>query len=455
MYPEHLLHAVNCGDPDQSKRAITSLTKFVNLASRGQLPEFIAPIICIATLTALKNLKDGVRPIAVGEVIRRLIAKCIAREANSEAADLFNRKQSNTKLVQHNWYLDVDILAGTHQQLCTALNLLTNLGEGCGLELRIEKCELWSPVDLNDIDKRVKRNSTKALEILGAAIGNPSFVAASLRKRTNKIEKLLVFRLAYLDDPHCALGILRSCLGAPKMVYSLRCNTPSDESSVILQDFDNLQRTTFENMLSTVIGDSAWKQTFLPINKTGVGIRQAVDQLKAAFVGPVSQADALVEQITGEKITGNQIFKETVEELKNLEISEDTQHKIQEARDDAAFSDLLGNQISNREKACLLSLTLPQSGAWLSAAPIPSLGLHLQPNEFRAALKYRIGVPLYIEERKCPYCQNGRLDKLGDHALSCNGRGYMISRHNRVRDRIFAACRKLITRLRTEKFDYR
>ena len=246
--------------------------------------------------------------------------------------------------------------------------------------------------------------------------------------------------MAYLDDPHCALGILRSCLGAPKMVYSLRCNTPSDESSVILQDFDKLQGTTFENVLGTLISDKAWKQACLPISKTGVGIRQAIDQLKSAFVGSVSQADALVEQITGEKITDNQIFKETVEELKNLEISQYTQNKIQEALDDAAFSDLLGNQTSNREKARLLSLTLPQSGAWLSAPPIPRLGLHLQPNEFRAALKYRIGVPLYIEERKCPYCQNGRLDKLGDHALSCHGRGDMISRHDRVRDRIFAAC---------------
>ena len=336
--------------------------------------------------------------------------------------------------------MDDDILSGTHQQLSTALNLLTNLGEGCGLALRIEKCELWSPVDLNAIDNRVKRNNNEGLEILGAAIGNPSFVAASLSKRVSKIEKLLIFRLAYLDDPHCALGILRSCLGAPKMAYSLRCNTPSDESSVILQDFDNLQRTTFENMLGTGIGDSAWKQTCVPINKTGVGIRQAVDQLKAAFVGSVSQADASVEQITGEKITDNQILKETVEELKHLKISEYTQHKIQEARDDAAFSDLLGNQISNREKARLLSLMLPQSGAWLSAAPITSLGLHLQPNEFRAALKYRIGVPLYIEERKCPYCQNGRLEKLGDHALNCHGWGDMISRHNRVRDRIFAVC---------------
>ena len=179
----------------------------------------------------MKKLKGGVRPISVGEVIRRLIAKCIAREANSEAADLINTKllivavnagtegimsvtrisfeklhkskksgklqiysknafnsvkrskvlgavakflpsvapfatfcyshhshlhfnntylsnqfgnpfwpllfslalwpiikKSETKLpniVQHNWFLDDGNLAGTQQQLCTAMNLLT------------------------------------------------------------------------------------------------------------------------------------------------------------------------------------------------------------------------------------------------------------------------------------------------------------------------------------------
>ena len=100
-------------------------------------------------------------------------------------------------------------------------------------------------------------------------------------------------------------------------------------------------------MRGTIISDNACKQACLPISKTGVGLRQAVDQLKVAFDGSISQAEALVEQITGEKNTYNPIFKETVEELKNLEISQYTQQEIQEALDDAAFSDLLGNQISN------------------------------------------------------------------------------------------------------------
>ena len=82
---------------------------------------------------------------------------------------------------------------------------------------------------------------------------------------------------------------------------------------------------------------------------------------------------------------------------------------------------------------------LPQSRAWLSAAPIPALGLHVLPNEFRAAAKYRLGAPIYEKERKCPYCKTGSLDTLGDHAVAWHGRGDMILLHDRRRDKIFSA----------------
>ena len=59
MYPEHLLHAVKCAVPDQSKEPISSITKTEKLASRGQLPIFVAPTFCSASLTALKKTKGG------------------------------------------------------------------------------------------------------------------------------------------------------------------------------------------------------------------------------------------------------------------------------------------------------------------------------------------------------------------------------------------------------------
>ena len=121
-----------------------------------------------------------------------------------------------------------------------------------------------------------------------------------------------------------------------------------------------------------------------------------------------------------------------------LSISQLTQSKIQEVLDKIALNKLIENQTS--EKARFLSLSMPQSRAWLSEAPIPALGLHLFSNDFRATVKYRLGAPIYEIERKCPYCKTGSLDTLGYHAVACHGRGDMISRHDRLRDNFFSAC---------------
>ena len=98
------------------------------------------------------------------------------------------------------------------------IHILTVSGRTCGLELRTDKYEVWSKEALNTIESRIKRNSKEGLEILGATVGTPRFVFSSIQKRVQKIGKLLE-NLKYINDPQCALGILCSCLGAPKMVY--------------------------------------------------------------------------------------------------------------------------------------------------------------------------------------------------------------------------------------------
>ena len=126
--------------------------------------------------------------------------------------------------------------------------------------------------------------------------------------------------------------------------------------------------------------------------------------------------------------------------MSEIALTYPSQRKIQEELDNSAFDNLLGKQSSIREKACSQSLSLPQSGASLSAAPIPALGLQLSSNEFRVALKYRLGVKLYENERNCPFCKSGTQGVMGDHAVSCHGRADMISRHDCIRDKIISAC---------------
>ena len=61
MFPEHLLHAVQCTDSDQSQIALRVLTKLVNISCRGQLPEFVSQALCSASLSALLKNKGGIK----------------------------------------------------------------------------------------------------------------------------------------------------------------------------------------------------------------------------------------------------------------------------------------------------------------------------------------------------------------------------------------------------------
>ena len=171
------------------------------------------------------------------------------------------------------------------------------------------------------------------------------------------------------------------------MMHSLRCNTPSEEAVNIFEEFDSLQSTTFENKLGTVLSKETWHQASLPTNKTGIVIRRASDQIKANYIISISQSAPLVELITGQSSTRDHTFAKMINEINGLSISQLTQSKIREVLDKVALSKLIENQTSEREKARLLSLSLPQSVAWLLAFLIPAPGLHLLPNYLCAVVK--------------------------------------------------------------------
>ena len=162
-----------------------------------------------------------------------------------------------TNLMQHFWYLDDANIAGTEEELYESLKMLSTHGEKCVLELRRDKCKLWSTTCFNVIDSGINRHSQSDIKILSAAIGTPTFVASCLKKRVRELEKALE-NLGYLEDLQCAFEILSSCLGAPKLVYSLKCNTLSPESNNILEKFDHLQRTIFEIIMFSVISNKSW-----------------------------------------------------------------------------------------------------------------------------------------------------------------------------------------------------
>ena len=85
LCPSHLREAVMCPSPDGANFALSALTRFTNLLAAGQAPPSVLPHLCGATLLASPKEKGGHRPIAVGEVLRRLTSKCLAMVCRSLA----------------------------------------------------------------------------------------------------------------------------------------------------------------------------------------------------------------------------------------------------------------------------------------------------------------------------------------------------------------------------------
>ena len=87
---EHVKEAVRSF---KEERALTAVNKFVNNMFEGALPPDVAPYYSGASLHAANKKCGGFRPVAVGEVLRRLTSKCGASAVSERAANLLSPLQ--------------------------------------------------------------------------------------------------------------------------------------------------------------------------------------------------------------------------------------------------------------------------------------------------------------------------------------------------------------------------
>ena len=74
----HLREAIHCPTPDCGNKALRAISGTVNLLCASRAPSEVVPHLCGATWLASCKKGGGYRPIAVGEVLRRLTSKCLS-----------------------------------------------------------------------------------------------------------------------------------------------------------------------------------------------------------------------------------------------------------------------------------------------------------------------------------------------------------------------------------------
>ena len=89
----HLREATRCPTASCGTRALRAIAATVNLLAAGGAPPEIASYLCGATLLAVKKKNGGLRPIAVGEVLRQLTSKCLSRAVQSDSFDVLSPLQ--------------------------------------------------------------------------------------------------------------------------------------------------------------------------------------------------------------------------------------------------------------------------------------------------------------------------------------------------------------------------
>ena len=261
--------------------------------------------------------------------------------------------------------------------------------------------------------------------LLGSPLGNEACVSVALDKKVNNLAKMRD-RLALLIA-HDSLLLLHNSFFIPKLLYLLRT----------VPCFLSPNLTSYDKLLSSIVGricnvhmtttDTGWSQAYLPVRSGGLGLRSAVQLAPSAFMSSAAASKKLMSQIlpagscfsVPEADTALICWYNLFPGTRPPPPSGDDV-KIQKAWDSLvvrwSFEHLHG-ATDEMTRARLLSVSTPESGAWLHALPIVNLGLRIFDSTIRVAVGLRLGLPLALPHSCCHCC--AMVDEFATHPLSC------------------------------------
>ncbi|CAG9817216.1 unnamed protein product [Phaedon cochleariae] len=204
--------------------------------------------------------------------------------------------------------------------------------------------------------------------------------------------------------------------------------------NILVQTVDGIQEveTPVARGYATPIG-SAWTQASFPVNKGGLGIRRTEELALPAYLASVHSVAGLDTSIIPEFVVENEVSS-AIREWCGLTGLPSPSTSVQKLWDSPLVNkswDRIISSASVRDKARLQAVSLKESGSWLNAFPIPSLGDFLDDNCLRISVALRLDAALCCSY-KC-ICGTG-VDVYGHHGLSCNKSSGRYMRHSAIND---------------------
>ena len=373
-------------------------------------------------------------------------------------------KQDVPGLKANAWIQDDGNIGGNREDLLAAVSILEQDGPPRGLHIRRDKSKVFCPSHHQDDDfplgPDIERVRAEGFRVLGSPVGSAAFSQSFLEAKVDSLETLLE-NLLLLKDVHSELVLLRSCFSLPKISFLTR-TVPPHIGLPVFQRFDRAVRATVESIVGVPFSDTQWTQASLPVSKSGLGLRRAEDHSPAAYLASISDTAAVVREITNspDPAEGDpdsdavspsshfsialRLFNSKVAEPFSPEaIGQSRQKVLSHEVDLCSLQQLAVALPGDRDQARINSLCLQRAGDWLNTVPNKALGLHLRDSEAIIAIKYRLGIPVFLVSGPCVAC--GRhSDALGDHSLGCAQQGERLSRHHALRDALYQSAQQAV-----------
>ena len=255
---------------------------------------------------------------------------------------------------------------------------------------------------------------------LGAVVGSESFKNEYVGEKIDEwVSELEALAEMALIEPHAAYAAYVHGY-QHKFTFVMR-TIPGIENQLKRLD-DVITKKLIRNLFNRECSDLDRKLFSLPVKLGGLGINIPSEMATIQYKNSVAVTKSLVSHIIDQTELLD-LDEESVKAAKRV-IKSDKEERNARKQEEV-------QQQLTRERRKLLEVTSEVGAAsWLNAIPLKRYGFHLDKQAFRDALFLRYGIPLPRLPQKCvcgaPYNEI--------HGLNCQRGGFVIIRHNDVRN---------------------
>jgi len=252
-------------------------------------------------------------------------------------------------------------------------------------------------------------------------IGNQDFKEKYVKKKIdNWIKDVEQLSAIGEDEPQLALNAYTKALC---MRWCFVQRTISNVGHLFQPLEDALREKFIPAIVGRSVSDKERRFLALPVRYGGIGILNPAETADLEYATSAKITTNLKSLIVNQDRTLQRLDEEGIKQT----IAETKKEK--EARFEEEFEKVKAESDDTLKRNLQLACE-KGSGAWLTALPIQSLGYVLNKQEFRDSLCLRYGWKI---PNTPMYCSCGKRNGV-DHALTCALGGYVIMRHNKIRD---------------------